>query len=84
MSVYKEISAEFEKKLKRHKVKNPQIIIRKMNKRWGSCLANENKIILNLKIMEQFPPIRLGILTNLPTATVIYLLVKTELLRRPI
>ncbi len=52
MSVYKEISAEFEKKLKRHKVKNPQIIIRKMNKRWGSCLANENKIILNLKLIK--------------------------------
>lgn len=52
MNVYKEISNEYEKKLKRYNVKNPQIIIRKMNKRWGSCLPNENKIILNLKLIK--------------------------------
>ncbi len=52
MDVYKGISFEYEKKLKRHNVKNPKIIIRKMNKRWGSCLPKENKIILNLKLIK--------------------------------
>ena len=31
----------------------PELAIRKMKKRWGSCLYDKNKIILNLKLIEK-------------------------------
>lgn len=52
MNIYTEVVKEYEKKFKKYNVKNPQIIIRKMSKRWGSCIPKENKIILNLKLIK--------------------------------
>ena len=52
ISIYSEIYEAYERKLKKYNIKNIDIIIRKMNKRWGSCLPNENKIILNFKLIK--------------------------------
>lgn len=50
--VCKEVVTAYEKCFEKYNVKNPNIVIRKMNKRWGSCLPKENKIILNLKLIK--------------------------------
>ena len=49
---FKDIFDTYERKLKNHNVKNPEIVIRKMDKRWGSCISSENKVILNLKLVK--------------------------------
>ncbi len=49
---FKNIIEYYEEKMKHHNVNKPQIIIRKMSKRWGSCLPKENKVLLNLKLVK--------------------------------
>ena len=52
MEVYTKISKQYEERLKNYNVKEPKIVIRRMYKRWGTCLPKENKIILNLKLVK--------------------------------
>ena len=52
MEIYTKISKQYEVKLKNYDVKEPKIVIRRMYKRWGTCLPKKNTVILNLKLVK--------------------------------
>jgi len=43
---------EWMEKLRKYDVKDPLLEIRIMKKRWGSCIASKNKIIINLELIK--------------------------------
>jgi len=47
-----DITEEYHKPLKKYKIDLPEIEIRKMKNRWGSCLHTSNKIIYNLNLIK--------------------------------
>lgn len=52
MVIYKEIVLKYQETLKKYEIKVPEIEIRQMKSRWGSCLPFNNKIILNLSLIK--------------------------------
>ena len=51
-TILKEVTEEYHKPLSKYKIKLPEIEIRKMKSRWGSCLRGNNKIIYNLNLIK--------------------------------
>ncbi len=52
-SIFKRIASKCIKKLEKYDINYPDIFIRMMKKRWGSCIQKKNKIILNLSLIKE-------------------------------
>lgn len=49
---YKKIVLKYQPMLKRHGMFIPEVEVRNMKSRWGSCIAYKNKILLNLSLIK--------------------------------
>lgn len=50
--MYQKTVIKFQKELEKYNIKIPQIEIKKMKSKWGSCIPSQNKIILNLSLIK--------------------------------
>ena len=52
LDIYEELVVKYQSSLKKYNIILPQIEIRQMKSRWGSCIPVNNKIILNLNLIK--------------------------------
>ena len=50
--VYRELVEKYQTLLRRYNIKFPNIEIRQMKRRWGSCFPNNNKVVFNLNLIK--------------------------------
>ena len=51
-TVFKDLVIKYQSQMVKYKIKMPEIEIRKMKSRWGSCFCTKNKIVLNLSLIK--------------------------------
>ena len=50
--VYRELVEKYQTLLRRYNIKFPNIEIRQMKRRWGSCFPNNNKVVFSLNLIK--------------------------------
>ena len=50
--VFQDLVIKYQAQMIKYKIKIPEIEIRKMKSRWGSCFCTKNKIVLNLSLIK--------------------------------
>lgn len=51
-TVFKDLVIKYQSQMVKYKIKMPEIEIRKMKSRWGSCFCTKNIIVLNLSLIK--------------------------------
>ena len=51
-TVFQDLVIKYQAQMIKYKIKIPEIEIRKMKSRWGSCFCTKNKIVLNLSLIK--------------------------------
>lgn len=52
LNILKELVNNYQEQMSIYGIKNPNIVIRRMKQRWGSCLPQNNTLIFNLKLIK--------------------------------
>lgn len=50
--IFSKLVIKYQEKMSKYKIKIPDIEIRKMKSRWGTCFTTKNKIVLNLALIK--------------------------------
>ncbi len=52
LHIFEELVLNYHKSLKKYNIKIPEIEVRQMKSRWGSCIPSNNKVIFNLSLIK--------------------------------